>query len=413
MIMFAFALNGRTSAATPRQGLETLLAHVRSASGEPYTAHIVSEAQQSEDGGTVTVHVDAEGDRILIRRCRAGVCGGEYFDGMRSFAVNLNETALPSTLHPNDDERVLQAVISCSFASSEFRAAGGSVAAAPSVHRGSTTLRRVTVQSGDADLSVLIDPKSWMPVEVDTSDGHVVVQFGDFRKVGRFLLPFEARRGDTVLERYTTRRVATQAFAPPAGLVPHFLPGTPSLGLVAANKPLQPVVSCTVGGVAVNCLIDSGNSSLGMSLELAERLGLSVTGEYEVSGIGRYVTGIVNAPSLRVGPATFGAANYVVLHDVHDYGYDVVLGADFLAHTRTTIDYAARSVEILNPQTSSPPAIPLRFDGFLPVVDVQLGAIDVPLAIDTGDEATINLPYAFYQDHPGLFEVRGRRQVGG
>jgi hypothetical protein len=49
----------------------------------------------------------------------------------------------------------------------------------------------------------------------------------------------------------------------------------------------------------------------------------------------------------------------------------------------------------------------------MPVVGVQLGAMDVPLALDTGDEGAINISYRYYQEHPGLFEIRGRRQVAG
>ena len=54
-------------------------------------------------------------------------------------------------------------------------------------------------------------------------------------------------------------------------------------------------------------------------------------GTYHVRGLGDYSTQVVRAGPLQVGNATFPDAYYVVLNDVSRYGYDVVLGADFVA----------------------------------------------------------------------------------
>jgi hypothetical protein len=262
---------------------------------------------------------------------------------------------------------------------------------------------------------VLIDPATWLPVETMTPDGRASLQLRDFRKVDGLMLPFEIRRDGTPVEHFESRRISHDPLRPPRGLSGTFADAAAPVQMVRMPRATanQPVVPCTLGGVATNCLIDTGNSSLGISLELSERLGLEASGEYEISGLGRYVTGIVSAGPLAVGGATFPSAHYVVLHDLHDYGYDVAIGADVLAHSRVTIDYPRQQVTFANPAHGAVPPIPLHFSNFLPVVDMQLGAIDVLLAIDTGDESSINVPYDFYEEHPDLFQERGRSTVAG
>ena len=153
-----------------------------------------------------------------------------------------------------------------------------------------------------------------------------------------------------------------------------------------------------------------------MSLELAEKLKLEPQAtSFDVRGVGKYVTGLVRAPDLRVGGATYPAATYVVLHDVRQYGYDVVLGADAFAHARVTIDYGAREVAFAAAGGDAGPAtaLPMTFENFIPVVDVGLDATTVALAIDTGDAGTINLSYDYYERHPSLFATTGHENVAG
>ena len=283
---------------------------------------------------------------------------------------------------------------------------------------GKTVRRLAVTAAGAAPLDVLVDPQRALPVAVAESGGPLIVEFSDFRTVGGLRLPFEVvRRGGS--ERFATRTVSPDALSAPVGIVPAF--DGPS-SAVAFHRPEdardanqgQPVVPCTLADLHVLCLIDTGNSGLGISLELAERLNLEPSGEFEVAGLGSYVTGLVSAGPLRVGNATFPTAKYVVLHDLRAYGYDVVLGADAFAHALVTIDYAASTVTFAPESTGSSAAtIPISFQNFVPVVTAQLGAFDVPLAIDTGDVAAVNVSQAYYRDHPGLFTPRSTRQVSG
>jgi len=415
VLLSVLAICRAAPAAAAPTSLERLLERVRTASGAPYAAHIVSLAHVALNDRSYELRVESEGYRSLVRRCRDAICDGEYFDGNRSFTVNMNDTALPSSLHPNDEARVVRAVATCAFADKEFGASGGSVTELPPVTRNGTAYRRLAVRIGEGATVVLIDPATWFPVETVSPDGHTALQLRDYRRVDELMLPFEILRDNSPVERFESRRVLPDPLAPPRGLSMTFAETARAIGMVplARASANQPVVNCTLAGVATTCLIDTGNSGLGISLELAEKLGLEATGEYEISGVGHYVTGVVNAGSLTVGGATLAPARYVVLHDLHDYGYDVVLGADALAHSRVSIDYPRRTVTFASPARGAAPMIPLRFRNFLPFVGMQLGAIDVSLALDTGDESSINIPYDFYLEHTDLFQERGRYTVSG
>ncbi len=400
--------------------LDALLARVRATAGEPYAHHIVSTFRNVEAGLSFDVRVESDGYRLLIHRCRGIICDGRYFDGERSYDVNLNETALPVSLHGDDEARTLRAVDAGVFASPGFRAAGGSVVELGTVRQGRRLLRRLAVSIGDATpVDVLIDPESGLVVATATADGKVIDEYRDFRTVDGLTLPFEIWHADARVRRYDSRTVAAAALSSPAGVAPTFKAGPAAVTIQnpgGDHPPAvpQPVVPCSLGGIRVLCLVDTGNSALGISLELAERLGMEPSGEFEVAGLGHYVTGVVTAGPLTVGNATYQAAKYVVLHDLHDYGYDVVLGADAFAHATVSIDYPRSTIAFAPPGGPVGDAsIPLRFTDFVPYVDAQLGAFDALLAVDTGDEAAINVSNSYFTAHPGLFTPRGTQQVSG
>ncbi|MBV8726711.1 MAG: aspartyl protease family protein, partial [Candidatus Eremiobacteraeota bacterium] len=175
-----------------------------------------------------------------------------------------------------------------------------------------------------------------------------------------------------------------------------------------------PIIPCTIGAITLRCLLDTGNSGLSVSLEFAEQQHLSPVGEYEVRGLGRYATEVVRAGPLSIGGVQFPNANYVVLHDIHRFRYDAILGADVLAHATVAIDYGERTVQFDQGMLSSSTSmVPLAFFNFIPVVPVRLGSTMAALAIDTGDESTINLSYDYYSQHPGLFSATATQTVSG
>ncbi len=175
-----------------------------------------------------------------------------------------------------------------------------------------------------------------------------------------------------------------------------------------------PVGACVLGGISTRCLLDSGNSGIAISLELAEELHAAPIGAFQVAGLGEYATEVVRAGPLIVGNMHVPEADYVVLHDIHRFGYDVVLGADVLAATRVAIDYAAREVTFNAPASSSgESSIPLAFENFVPVIPVELGTIQARLAIDTGDQSSINLADDYYGQHTDLFKATQVQAVSG
>lgn len=401
--------------------LDALLARVRASAGAPFAHNVVSRFKHDDAGRSYDITIETAGYRVLVHRCRNIVCDGAYFDGERMFDLNLNDTALPRNLHDDNDERTLRAVDTGEFAAPDFRATGGTVVELPGVRHEGRVLRRVAVSaSGGGPIDVLIDPESALVVATATGDGKVVDEYRDFRKVGELTLPFEIWHAGARERRYDTRTVADAPLAAPTGVVPAFsgasspIPIQPLDDVRPAGVPPQPVVPCTLGGARALCLLDTGNSSLGISLELAEQLGVEPKGEYDVAGLGNYVTGVVTAGPLRVGNATYPAAKYVVLHDLHDYGYNVVLGADAFARATVTIDFARSTISLGQPgEVTEATSIPLRFTDFLPFVNAQLGAFDALLAIDTGDEAAINVSKSYFDAHPALFAPLGMQEVSG
>src|SRR5581483_2991538 len=129
-----------------------------------------------------------------------------------------------------------------------------------------------------------------------------------------------------------------------------------------------PGAMCTLGGVTVHCLFDTGNSGVAMSLELAEQLNLNPVGVFNVRGLGSYATEVVRAGPLQIGNAHFGDAEYVVLSDIHRYGYDLVLGADVFAAAPLTVDYDRHILAFGADVPASATTIALAFDNFVPVV---------------------------------------------
>jgi hypothetical protein len=113
-----------------------------------------------------------------------------------------------------------------------------------------------------------------------------------------------------------------------------------------------------------------------------------------------------------VGSAVYPSANYLVLHDLAQYGFDAILGADAFAHARITLDFPKREVR-LEPSASPLDGMPITFENFVPVISVGLNDLDVPLQIDSGDDGTIDLSDDYYQRHPSLFKPSGTTSVSG
>lgn len=391
--------------------LARLLERMRAAAGPVWQGHFVSVSRLQIGAEQHVVFSDSAGLRITVRRCTGELCNGSYFDGEHLYSVNMNGTAVPTSLEPEPFLRSLRLVASLEFLSPAFTSHGGRIGDAGEASFKGTPYQTIVIGDVNAvPLRLYVDRAGFVRLARELG-GTESFEYSDYRRTGAFTLPYQVLHDGRLFERYDDRSAVSSPFAPPRGLVPTFR-GPPE---AVATDPhsVTPIVDCTVGGIAVRCLIDTGNSGISLSSELASRLGAAVVGTYQVLGLGGYSTQVVRAGPLVVGNATFPPAYYAVLNDVRRYGYDAVLGADALAATGITIDDAAHSVRLSAPADRAPIVAPLAFENFIPVVTVGIGNVQAPLAVDTGDESNINLAFDFYAKHPGLFNVTQRRFVGG
>lgn len=387
---------------------------MRQVSGDVYTAHIASTAALTVDGQAATQQTDTQGLRFLLRQCSGAVCPGTYFDGERLYGVTINNTALPRAAPADAYMRALRIVGQLAFLAPDFAEGGGRVIDGGAVTFGSCRCRRLYVADPIAtSMEVYVDPRTWLVAGARSVGSGPVYTMRDYRRVGKYLLPFQIDRDRVPIEQYTTRNVVATPLEPPQGLVVQ-LPARPA-SVTLDPVSVTPDTTCTLGGISVRCLFDTGNSGLAMSLELAEQLNLNPIGVFNVRGLGNYATEVVRTGPLQIGSVRFGDAEYVVLSDIHRYGYDLVLGADVLATEPLSIDYGRHTIAfgVDSALTEAGQSIDLNFENFVPVVSVSLAGQAAQLAVDTGDQSNINLADDFYTRHSTLFTPTHTENVSG
>ncbi len=389
-----------------------LLERMRAAAGPVWQTHFISVSRLTLGREQNVVSSDSDGLRMTVRHCTGELCNGSYFDGEHLYSVNMNGTTLARSLEPEPFLRSLRLVSSLEFLSPSFLSHGGRIGAAGNGTFEGKLYRTLVVGDVNAvPMRLYVDPQSALIRLARDAQGSETFEYRAYRRVGVFSLPFEVFHDGQLFERYDNRAAVSSTFHPPRGLVPTFSGGPEAVP--TDPHAVTPIVDCSVGGIGVRCLVDTGNSGLSVSSELASRLAAPVVGTYQVRGLGGYSTQVVRAGPLRVGNATYPDAYYAVLSDLRRYGYDAVIGADILAATGVEIDWSAHTIRFATPVGRSPIDVPISFENFVPVVNVELGSVDAMLAVDTGDESNINLTYEFYAKHPGLFNATQRRSVSG
>jgi hypothetical protein len=391
----------------PRNGsLDALLARARVASGAPYRFHIVSHSRESAGGQTFAVTTESEGEKYRAKRCAADLCSGFYFDGERSFDANFNDTALPLSARVDGLQATLRAIASYAFTAPDFRRTGGTLGERePVLHNGKKYRQLGVAAPLGAVLDAIIDPDTGLVAGVISDERKLAFEFRDQRAIGRGItLPFSIYLNGTELEHFDDRTVVAGALQAPPGLVPQIDAGTTTVAFAHAGE--RPIVPCSIGGQNVACLFDTGNSGLTMSSELASKLALQINAD-GASASTSNVSGMAKAPALSVGAAHYPMAYYVVAHDVHQNGYDVVLGADAFARTRIAVDYGHRTLTVASAGAALPSEIGISFENYVPVLPVRIGdQVVLPLAVDTGDDGSLEVAFDDYAKHRALFDLR-------
>jgi len=393
--------------------LSQLLAKMRTVNGGLYNMHLVSTSEHKVDGVPAQATTESMGLAFVVRDCTGPLCVGSYFDGERLYQFNVNGTMLPGEQQYTPYLRAMRTLGMLAFLDPHFEQQGGRIDDAGSAQFGDCTCRALVVQAPDAvPVSIYVDPRTGLVAGARDQHDDMVVKLANYHHVAAFQLPFDVDVNGEAVERYTSRTIEWGRVEPPKGVDTTITAGEPGLTLDSAA--VSPIGTCKIAGIEARCLIDTGNSTLSMSEQLAQRLNLKPIWDLPIAGLGTYSAPVVRAGPLQVGNATFGQADYLVLTDAERYGYDLVLGADVLANAPVSIDYEHHVLTFGN---ADPPGqsntLPIEFDKLIPVVNASLGSTRARLAIDTGDESSINLAYDFYQKHPDLFTVTSTAQVGG
>ncbi|MDB5068890.1 MAG: hypothetical protein JWM87_1, partial [Candidatus Eremiobacteraeota bacterium] len=380
-----------------------LLGVLAAANGHAAAVHLRATGTRMVEGRTVTTTLDVLGTQRLFRRCVAGVCGGTWFDGSREWTFALNDVALAEEVDEAVlTQRTLAAIASYAFAEPAFRAAGGTVVPAGAGRW------RVRARDG-IELVAVVDPATNALARIDTAEGRPLAGYGRGVRAGgaRFALdrsgPFETGPLDAV-------EVVPDPLGPPLGATATFA-GDAALRL--GDDPI-PIVSCTVGGRTVRCLLDSGATPSAMTLGLAETLKLEPHGELEIAGQSRFATGFVESGPLEVGAARFQHVRFAVVPPSRAARFDVVIGSDLLARVRLILDRAGRTARIVAPAGGNDPpgAVRVAFHNGAPIVQTMFGPQGARALLDTGDEAVLSIGYAAYRVGPQWTVVARGQAIG-
>ena len=401
-----------SSGATKADPLAAFLDRMRVASGDPSAAHLRSatEPPPGTDATAVTA-TESQGLRFFTRRCNGEICTGTWFDGRRLYAVGINGTALPQSRDVERDLRGSRTVASLAFLGAGFARGGGRIRDMGIVAREGRRYRELLVANLDArPLLVDVDPTTALMAASRDDAGGLLATYADYRRSGDYVLPFAVGRDGGTVDRFDSRDVVAGPLAAPAG--PSFML-TPARPMRLDTGGTVPAGTCTIAGIAAHCLIDTGNSGLAMSLELSEELGLDPVGAYDVRGLGALTTLVVRTGPLDVANARLGEALYVILPDIHALGFDLIVGADMLAAGTVVLDGPARALSFGGRASPAAAVAPIAFSGLIPIVDARIGEIPATLAIDSGDDANIDLAYDFYTKHADAFVPTVERRVAG
>lgn len=388
------------AAAMQPSPLDAVLARMRHADPGLWSGRIIGTPRSTPG---LALSTQERGYRFALRQCAGGLCNGTYFDGTSLAHVTLNGTTVYASPRNRPDLRMLNGVRTLVFLAPDF---AGTVRLAAAGAKTAT----LEVQMPRSDpASVTVDRARGVAVRARDDRTGTVYEFSHFRKIGADLLPFDIDRDGIPLERYTKRAVDDGNVAPSEAPA---LTLAPNAALSLTTPGILPIGDCRIAGIKTRCLLDTGNTGLAMSVQLANALDIRPIGSLSVAALGRYGTTVVRAGPLQAGGLTLGTATYALLPGIHRLGYDIVIGADVLARVPFEIDERQRTVRF-GPMETHGETTPFRVPALVPEVAAIVDGIPATLAVDTGDEAAVNVSPAFYQAHRGILTGPQGAEISG
>jgi hypothetical protein len=400
--------------------LDAVLAHHRSAAGRlPATKVYTRQERWSLSRGALSGTLDAVSDGSNERE---------------------DETLGPST------------VARGTFQGRSWRMnANGQVAFGAGIHRQSevnAAAVRALAHPGVTLLGQVTDPFEAYVVKVDPPEGRLEYRFYDKTTylIDRVETVEDGRRITTVNTDYRTTdgltepwhvrvtdgfasndedrvlqtlqiggSVAAALVAVPTSAPPLFAPPPTPTHVPVEIDSDQIIVRATMGKHKVDFVLDSGSSDISIDKNVVEALGIKEYGRYTSQTAGTYAASDVILPKVSIGS--------LVLENVHatslpffeftDKGTPVagLLGYDFIRNAVWHVDYVDGTLEVIDPQTFTPPpgaqAFDVTFDDFTPMLTVSIGgAVGPTFIVDTGASRS-TLFSRFSDAHPREVADRG------
>jgi hypothetical protein len=308
---------------------------------------------------------------------------------------------------------------------------GASAVCVPQTGTGRDELVRVTPRGGIPAV-LAIDPRTHLldSVAIRTPISTDLTTYGDYRQVGRIVLPFfiasgsifEPENGDRIdVTRYTIAGTVTPAhFAKPVQVEnAHMFGGAKSTTVPIAIEGRQLLVWASINGRSpMPFIVDSGGHAI-LDTVAAKMLGVRAagTGVSGGAGSGTIALQFARVASVRIGNAELVDQPFLVIpypYAFYERGRRVplagILGLEWFERYAIRIDYAARTLTLTPLQRFShratASAVPLQFQEDMPLARAAADGHDGAFGVDTGNAGVLIL-YGDFLKTTGLLATYG------
>jgi hypothetical protein len=168
------------------------------------------------------------------------------------------------------------------------------------------------------------------------------------------------------------------------------------------------VVRVTIAGRGLDFQLDSGSSTIAIDSDVARQLGLTVSDKHKESFGGDFTVGRTRVADLGVGDLHARNVTMDVLSFQREDGVQKkvvgLLGGDFFASQRVSVDYKNEKLTVMPSSKAAPPSpwvtIPIAVDDRVPRAHAKFNAVDGAFVVDLGAFETLLYPHFFRQFHP-------------